>query len=389
MQQSPKTLKLYRDVAKPFLASWLPFVCAFIITYPIRLWFRLKRFIRKIRHPEQLHPPLLALESGVRGWQIIEYKELYQSALEYVGEHSLVRFAVTDEAPYLTQLRDFLDKHPVTHYGWSPRTGDQHWFRCLVESLRVSILFSQRDIVPIVFLTDLLVRPWRSTAGIVTANSGIVVTLMSPKDVSLICPHRRFIGPYIMAFSQQTLDQLTVAREQVNQLNSARDAITLGALYEPRKTIVEDIRTRLGKTGHELIISGRTLLGTRSSDEDYWARMVNAKIVVTTSNVLEDSDEYDWNWKKHFVYRYMEVMACGSLLVAQALPGIDQYFTAGIHYVDYANEQDAAQKIKYYLEHDQEREQISQQGFARAKALVETRSFWSGIDMALAKEGLL
>ncbi|NKB77915.1 MAG: glycosyltransferase [Gammaproteobacteria bacterium] len=386
---TPERLRLYRDIAKPLFASWLPFVIALAITYPIRLGLRLRKSLRKIYRPEQSHTSLLCLESGVKGWEIIEYKELHQSALEYVGEDRVIRFVVTDEAPYLAQLKHFLNQHPVTHYAWSPRTGEQHRFKGLVEALQVSIILSRRGIVPIALLTDLLVRTWRTTSSIVTASSGVVVTLMSPSDVSLICPHRRFIGPYIMSFSKTTLDKLEAARQIVNDNQSAKDAITLGALYEPRKAIVESIQKHLRANKHDLIIKGRSLMGERSSDEEYWSRMVNAKIVVTTSNVLDEADDYDWMWKKHFVYRYLEVMACGSLLVAPDLPGIERYFQPGVHFVSFLSEKDAAKKVQYYLENNREREQISLQGFERVKNLVESRSFWLGLDTCLSHESIL
>ncbi len=389
VQESPEKLRLYRHVVKPIFVSWLPFAIAFLVTYPIRLGIRIQNCVRKIRHPGRTQASLLCLEAGVQGWEIIEYKELYQSALEYVGADRLVKFVVTDEAPYLQQLKTFLDQHPVTHYGWSPRTGDQHRFKGLVEALQVSIILSRRGIVPIALLTDMLVRTWRATSSMVTANSGVVVTLMSPVDVFLICPHRRFVGPYIMAFSEATLEKLEAARSVINETQSAKDAITLGALYEPRKTIVEGIQKHLREDGYELVINGRSLEGTRSSDEEYWSKMVNAKIVVTTSNVLANAEDYDWNWKQHFVYRYLEVMACGSMLVAPDLPGIERYFQPGVHFVSFSSEKDAATKVKYYLDNDEEREKISLQGFNRAKSLVVSQSFWSGLDICLSREGIL
>jgi len=138
-----------------------------------------------------------------------------------------------------------------------------------------------------------------------------------------------------------------------------------------------------------LQVNGRSVTDVRTSDDDYWAKMVNAKMVLTTANIIDGGKGYDWPWKEHFVYRYFEVMASGSLLIAPKLPGLELYFTPGEHFVDFANEQEAADKIEYYLTHADETQRISRQGFERAQSLVESRSFWLGIDVFLSKDGLM
>jgi len=389
MTKKPTQLKFLKDVMVPYFSAWLPYFVALCVTWPIQKILRIKQTIIKVQQPNDFKQPLLCLEAGEKGWEIIEYKELYQSALEYLGESRVIRFVVSKDKPYLEQLENFIDQHPVTHYGWSPRTGEQHWFKGLIEALQISLMLSKRGIVPIAFLTDMLVRRWRAKAVMVTAARGMVVTLMTPTDVSIMCPHRRFIGPYIMPFSVQTLQHLIKMRQPVNKAGSAKDAVVLGALYEPRKSIVESIQTKLQEQGHNLLISGRSLDGTRSSDDDYWSKMVNSKMVLTTSNVVDGGKGYDWPWKEHFVYRYLEVMASGSLLVAPNLPGIELYFTAGEHFVDFSSEQEAAEKIQHYLENDTETQEIALQGFQRAQSLIESRSFWLGIDIFLSKDGIM
>jgi glycosyltransferase involved in cell wall biosynthesis len=389
MQNIPVKLRLYTDILEPYFSVWILFFIAFCITYPICLYVKVKKIISKILNPNNQTPSLLCLEAGVRGWEIIEYKELYQSALEYMGDEGVVKFAVTDEGTYLEQLRIILDSNSITHYGWSPRTGEQHRFNGLIESLKISIMLSRRGIVPIVFLTDILDRSWRAKASIVTAVQGRVVTLNSPDGVKLLLPHKRFIGPYLMPFSLQTIEALKKKKQEILEKKSDSGAVVVGALYEPRKTIVENIDQILSsRSKHSLIFQGRTLEGKRSSDEDYWSNMFSAQIVVTTASVVNSLDGYDWAWKEHFIYRYMETLACETLLVAPELPAIKRYFTSGDHFISFSNEEDAAQKIQYYLENDEERQAIANKGFQRAQSLVESRSFWLGIDTALAEDGM-
>ena len=66
---------------------------------------------------------------------------------------------------------------------------------------------------------------------------------------------------------------------------------------------------------------GSRMLGTnKKSDEDYWKMLINSKLVITTSNQIDDFTT-DWAHINHLIYRYLEVPACGSTLVAQKVPG--------------------------------------------------------------------
>ncbi len=382
-------LRFYVDIIKPYLYVFIPYFLALLITLPFYLFFRAKNIWSKVLNPNQSINSLLCLEAGVKGWQIIEYQELYKSAIEYVGEERLLKFTVTEEKSYLRQLKEILDNNPVTHYGWSPRTGEQERFKGLIEAFKIAIILSRRGIVPIVFLTDVLDRSWRAKASVVTASMGIVVTLNSPDSVTLLLPHKRFIGPYLMPFSETTLKELNEKKQLILEQELDKDAVVVGALYEPRKTIVENVDKLFhDKTGKNLIFNGRSLDGKRSSDAEYWESMYSAKIVLTTASVVNTLDGYDWAWKEHFIYRYMETLACETLLVAPELPAIQRYFNSGEHFISFASEEDAAQKIQYYLDNDAERKKIAYAGFKRAQSLVQSRSFWLGIDIALAGNGM-
>ena len=388
MNIAPEKLKLYRDIFKPLFSVWLLYVIAFSINFPIFCYVRVRQWLNKIVSSPSPQKPLLCLEAGEKGWEIIEYKELYQSALEYMGEGNLVKFVISPDTDYVQQLKELLKHHSVTHYGWSPRTGDQHWFKGLIQTLRVSIIFHQRGVIPIVFLTDVLDRSWRTKASIISSICGVVVTLNSPNNIKLLLPHKRFIGPYIMPFSCATIESLHQKKQNIIDQDTAKEAVVVGALYEPRKTIVENVNTLLLQKGLQLTFYGRLLDGKRSTDEQYWSNMLHAKIVLTTANVVSTLDGYDWSWNQHFIYRYMEVLACETLLLAPNLPSIQRYFVSGVHFVAYCSEADAAEKIEYFLENDEERKAIARAGYLRAQSLVISRHFWLGLDTVLTDKAL-
>jgi hypothetical protein len=358
---------------------FFPFYLAWILSLPIALF---KKVLCRNRRNESTK---LVIEAGVGGWDIIEYKELYQTAVEYLCEEEVVKLMIDKEESYVKQVHKAIKKFVPTHYAYSPRTGSQFFFKGLYESFNVFLLLFRKGIIPIVFLTDLPIRRWRAQSAVITARNGTVVTLMSPGLFYPIFPHKRVIGPYIMPFSEKTLTtQIQQLIEKYNHLSISGPLFT-GALYEPRKTKLKNIQLLLKEREIDFHVQGRELGGKRSSDEVYWERLVSAGIVVTTADQILQKGT-DWQWMPHFVYRYMEVLACGSLLVAPNLPGISRYFVAGEHFVSFESEAEAVEKIHYYYNNDVERRRIALRGKERADMLVSTKSFWSGIDVVLGKE---
>jgi len=114
--------------------------------------------------------------------------------------------------------------------------------------------------------------------------------------------------------------------------------------------------------------------------------IASAAIVITTADQF-DQPGADLKHVQHMVYRYLEVMACGSLLLAPAVPGVMNYFTPGIHFVPFESVEDAHDKAVYYLEANEEGDRIRLEGQRRAKALIESRVFWLQINSALGPNG--
>jgi spore maturation protein CgeB len=60
--------------------------------------------------------------------------------------------------------------------------------------------------------------------------------------------------------------------------------------------------------------------------------------------------------------RLFEAIGCGSLLMTENAHNLNGLFQTGVEVVGYNNLKDLAEKIKYYLTHDTEREEIAQAG---------------------------
>lgn len=364
----------------------LCFVPYFIAKVILSVMFVYYWFGRSRRKGESVSH--LCIEAGVRGWESIEFKELFQSACEYLPPENVHRLIVKSDKDYFTQISEILRTKQITHYLYDPRTdnSDITVWRALWRSFRVAILLNKKGVVPIVFLTDLAVRAWRTQAAIVSARKGIVVSFMSPRRIGAIFPHSRLLGPSLMPFSVSTLHKLNCLIEQ-RPKNMVPTVIFTGSLYEPRTTKLEKIRIGLAELGLVFEVKGRVMGTARATDVEYWSRLCNADIVVTTSDQCIQKVS-DWTEVPHLIYRYLEVLASGALLVAQDVPSVRRYFIPGIHFASFDSPENAIEVIAQYLRDEAERLKIARQGKERADALILSRCFWMGVDSLLVNDGI-
>ena len=352
------------------------FFLGWIILFPFSFSFQINKKKTK-----------LCIEAGAKGWESIEYKELYQSAIEFLKPEDVMQIVVDKNKSYLQQLCKTIYINKPTHYLYDPRTGAQDFFSALLQSLAVACIFQANRIIPIVLLTDCADRTWRTQSAIITAHEGAVITFISVREIASIFPHRRIIGPSLMPFSQSTLKKLHELRLHPYNKNT-RTATFVGSLYEPRISKLKKINKRLQELGFNLEIKGRLPGIPRISDQLYWETLVSSAIGFTTADQVE-TDRSDWTWIPHMVYRYLEVTAAGSLLVAPNVAGLERYFSPEIHFAKYETIDEAINVIRYYLEHPLEREVIAKEGLKRASTLIEARIFWTSINAGLGKNALL
>lgn len=370
----------YKNIILPRL-NYIPFFFTRVILEFINV-FTFNKF-RKYTYRNSL----LCIESGVRGWELIEYKELYNSAIEFFGNDMVKKVEIITNQDYISQVKNAIKIYKPTHYFYDARTGSQNIFRGLIQSIRIAIIFQINGIIPICLLTDCPMRTWRSQCGVVSAKRGLVLTLMSPKDIHSIFPHNRIIGPMTMPFSNKTalmLDSLVSNKKA----NTKPSVIFTGSLYEPRTSILEAIKYGLEKHDLELEIKGRILGEKKASDEDYWLRLVNATVVITTSNQISSKDT-DFAFLPHLIYRYIEVPASGSLLIAQSVPSIERYFKPNEHFISFDTPEDAVNKISYYMKNIEERDKIAKKGFIKAQSIIKSNLYWVSIELSLGKYSML
>lgn len=331
----------------------------------------------------------LLISAGVRGWESIEFKELLQSANEYLGKpDKVIQHRLEDNRNYISDVRYLIRKHQITHFFYDPRTGNQTVFGGFLESVRLSILCTRNNVTPIVFFTDISFRRWRIKGALMSAISGIAICFVSPRLAHPIMPHKRLFGPSLMPFSVETLNWIQKGGEGDSLVTNKNAAYFIGSLYEPRTTILNNVKKGLNEKKFDLMIVGRQLGAARKPDSVYWKTMIDAPIIFTTSDQLL-SPEFDWTWVPNLVYRYLEAISSGSLLIAPVVPCIERYFQPGVHFIPFYSQEDAIQKIEYYLVHHGERKKIAAEGMRKARILVESKIFWLHIDSCLSSKSLL
>lgn len=109
-----------------------------------------------------------------------------------------------------------------------------------------------------------------------------------------------------------------------------------------------------------------------------------ARIYSSSKIVLNISIKDDLNM------RTLETMMTGSCLLTNNLPTLPYLFKEGVHYVGYDTLDEAVEKARYYIAHDQEREAIAEAGYKEviAKHTYEYR-LKTVLDIVTAKEGVV
>ncbi len=84
--------------------------------------------------------------------------------------------------------------------------------------------------------------------------------------------------------------------------------------------------------------------------------------------------------------RVFETLATKSLLITEAVPTLDELFKDGVHLVTYKTDDEMVEKIRYYLDHEDEARVIAENGY---KEVISKHTFKHRAEFILEKSGLL
>jgi len=110
-------------------------------------------------------------------------------------------------------------------------------------------------------------------------------------------------------------------------------------------------------------------IGWRSIARLFFRRVnLGEKGLPIKPDILNFSDNVrSWLMKRNrqVKARHFEVPACGTMEMTQDADDMKDYYKLGEEIVVYENNDDLTNKIKYYLTHDEEREEIARRGYER------------------------
>ncbi len=118
------------------------------------------------------------------------------------------------------------------------------------------------------------------------------------------------------------------------------------------------------------LIHGGSEGGDHFTTEEYADRYKRAKLALSFSvargmNVVNA--------------RPFEAMTCGAMLLEQESLELAKLYTPFVDYVPWTNEDDLLTKVRYYLEHEEERLQIASAGCKKTQELYSAKTFWEKV----------
>jgi spore maturation protein CgeB len=101
---------------------------------------------------------------------------------------------------------------------------------------------------------------------------------------------------------------------------------------------------------------GVTLAGLIEGEQQLAALCASAKVIIGIDNA-NDCDRY-------FSNRTWITLGCGGFLLTQYVPGLEELFDDGVQLASYKTFEECADKVAYYVAHDEERRRIASAGYA-------------------------
>jgi len=133
------------------------------------------------------------------------------------------------------------------------------------------------------------------------------------------------------------------------------DVTFVGQCYGERPALIKELKNK----GIDIVPFGRGWPNSKRLSQGDLIKVYNQS-KITFNSYFSSKDTIALNG------RDFEALGCGSFVVTQEIEEIKEYFIPGKEIVTYRDIDDAAKKIKYYLEHNKEREAIERAGHERA-----------------------
>lgn len=324
-------------------------------------------------------PTKVAIEAGIKGWEAVFFQEFLKSTMESLEAVDVIPISTVREENYVRQLTSLLKATAPTHLFLDPRSGSQNPLSAIIESIKVKLLLTKFGIIPVIILPDASLRRHRLQSILLAADVGVIVTFASSVLMKSLFYKATCIGPLPIPISKLRIDK--AAGPYIPYSPEAKLTF-VGSLYPSRVNFFRDLGSELvlvkSKLEIELVEKKNEI-----NSEEYWKLLRSQALVITTNFQLESTSEIqDMMSINQMVFRISESLASCKLLFSMQVPGMDEYFEAGVHFVEYLNANDLAAKLEFYARNPRIQRSIAEAGYARYKSFQESKTFWKLIEQA-------
>jgi hypothetical protein len=313
------------------------------------------------------------ITAGQLGWKSVFFEELKNSAEEIVGHGKVFTLSIDKNFNHYKQMRSAFELYTPTHVIYDPRSGPQEKITALIDAIRVKIALNRFNITPIVILPDAGVRQHRHQAILLSGSKGVVITFLSYELTKKYFAGIRCIGPSPIPISRRRYAKIS---GQFKPFDIKSEINFVGSNYPKRQEFFSELENQLSllKSEIKVIIQAKS---QSTDNEAYWEAIDKSPVIVTTTFQTElqklKLDFYEIN---QMVFRISEALARQKLLFCMQVPGIEEYFEAGVDYVEFSDALDLATKLVFYSEREQLQRNIAISGHKKFTKLQESGEFW-------------
>ena len=109
---------------------------------------------------------------------------------------------------------------------------------------------------------------------------------------------------------------------------------------------------------------------SQPSHEQYYEIMAKSKISINFSYSVD---------KHQLKGRVFDSMFSGAMLLESENPQTSSLFSEGIDYASFSSKEDLLKKIRYYLEHEDERFKIAENGRKKCLKYYNSKVYWGNV----------
>lgn len=306
--------------------------------------------------------------------------ELLKSAQEFYGRELITYHILENSVSILDHLREQFSRENYKYLLLDTRclivdASFPSLIQHIIDTRKIYELCIKEKTVPICFITDPLMPGYALMGDLLTYRKGICVPITAPITFSRFLKRNSTLPlgtPISLSTSQELKNMVAITPKK-------HDVLLGGSLYAPRRLFFEKVTKELLQSGVNVFLQKKS----SNSYLDYLSDLVESRIVISTSFVYSTKFIGQIGQRYQMLGKSFEALYSGALLMTQSTSDFRRYFVEYKHYIPISDVNDTVQQSLRYLQDEESRSIIAQNGFNRAHELANERFFFSQIERAV------